>query len=173
MAAHNPNELIAVVDESDNVVGADIRKNVHEKGLLHREASVLILNKNSEILLQKRKDNGRFDYSASGHFPLNETYLQGAKREVKEELGIFAENIKEILKVKVLFKYEGGQNNRFITLFEYSDNLRVNDFKIDKEEVDFIKYFKIEEIKSLINGREKFSSGFSEVFKAYCRVKGF
>jgi len=51
MVAHNPNELIAVVDESDNVVGADIRKNVHEKGLLHREASVLILNKNSEILL--------------------------------------------------------------------------------------------------------------------------
>lgn len=155
MIAHNPNEMIAVVDGNDKVIGADTRKNVHEKGFLHREASVFIVNKNNEILLQKRKDNGRYNYSASGHFPVNETYLEGAKREIKEELGISAENIKEMFKAKVFFKYEGGENNRFITLFEVKGNFKLNDFKIDKKEVDSVKFFNIEEIKILLKFRRK------------------
>ena len=47
-------EYLDVVDEDDNVLGRDTRENIHDKGLRHRIAAVLVLNKSGEILLQKR-----------------------------------------------------------------------------------------------------------------------
>ena len=65
---HNPEELIAIVDDNDNIIGKSPRKN-HANGLLHRETSVLVVNQKNEILVQERADSGHLDYSASGHFP--------------------------------------------------------------------------------------------------------
>ena len=81
-------EKISHVDENDNIIGEITREQANSQGLLHREAYTYLINSKNQVLLQRRADNGRWDHSAAGHFPPSETYLQGAKREFLEELGI-------------------------------------------------------------------------------------
>ena len=71
---HNPEEIIALVDENDNVIGGATRGEVHKKGLLHREVYIYIVNSKGQVLLQKRKDVHLWDHSASGHFPKKQNY---------------------------------------------------------------------------------------------------
>ena len=65
-------EIFDVVDEADEVVGTETRREVHRRKLLHRAVHILIYNSKGEIFLQKRsmsKDScpGLWDSSASGH----------------------------------------------------------------------------------------------------------
>ena len=90
--AHDPNEIIAVVDENDKVIGEATRKEIHQNGLIHRETAVYIINSNNHVLIQRRADNHLWDTTCSGHFPVNQSYLDAAVRETKEELGL---NIKK------------------------------------------------------------------------------
>ena len=80
-------ELIPVVDENDELISNEPISDVHTKGLLHRETFVYLINHRG-VLLQQRSDNGLWDHSAAGHFPSTETYLEGAQREFREELGV-------------------------------------------------------------------------------------
>ena len=61
-----------------------------------RIAVVLVFNTKGEIILQqvaftKKKDAGKWSYSAAGHVDAGEDYPTAALRELKEELGIDAE----------------------------------------------------------------------------------
>lgn len=50
-------KLIALVDNSDKVIGFEEKQLVHEKGLLHRAFSIFIFNKKGELLLHQRALN--------------------------------------------------------------------------------------------------------------------
>ncbi len=168
--AHNPDELVAIVDENDKVVGADTRDNVHKKGLLHREIAVVIFNSKGEMLLQKRKDNGKYGFSAAGHFPFSESYLQGAIREAKEEIGIGLKKkeLKEIAKLRRDVSRDGLRNNVFLEIFEARKDFKINDFKIDKSEVESIKFFSVEQIEKMILKKpESFGRGFKKMFEMF------
>lgn len=170
MVPHNPDELVAVVDENDKVIGVDTRDNVHKKGLLHREIAVLVFNKKNEILLQKRKDNRRYGFSAAGHFSANESYLQGTMREAKEEIGIKLKEseLKEITKLRRDVSWDGLRNNVFLEIFEARKDFKINVFKIDKSEVDSISFFSIKQIKEMITENpESFGRGFRKVFEQF------
>jgi len=170
MIAHNPNELIAIVDENDKVVGTDTRNNAHKKGLLHREIAVIVFSKKNEILLQKRKDNGRYGFSAAGHFPFGESCLQGAVREAREEIGIELKesDLKDIAKLRRDVSRDGLRNNVFLKIFEARKDFEIKDFKIDKSEVESIKFFSIEQIEKIISENpEAFTRSFKKVFELY------
>ncbi len=47
-------EILAVVDERDEVIGEERRDRIHEKALRHRAIHVLIFNSAEEVFLQKR-----------------------------------------------------------------------------------------------------------------------
>ena len=86
------NEVFDVVNERDEVIGREIRPEVHRLGLKHRAVHILLTNARGEIFLQKRsmtKDSwpGAWDSSASGHLDAGEGYDEAAVREVREELG--------------------------------------------------------------------------------------
>lgn len=173
MVSHNPDELIAIVDENDKVVGADTRDNVHKQGLLHREIAVIILNKKNEMLLQKRKDNGKYGFSAAGHLPVNENYLQGAIREAKEEIGIeFKEDdLKEIAKLRRDVSRDGLRNNVFLEVFEVRKSLELKEFKIDNQEVNSIGFYNIQQIEKMIaENPECFTRSFKKVFELYYKT---
>lgn len=85
-------EIFDVVNERDEVIGREPRREVHRRGLKHRAVHVLIFNARGELFLQKRsmrKDcfPGTWDSSASGHLDCGEDYDACAIREVREELG--------------------------------------------------------------------------------------
>ena len=165
---HNPDELIAIVDDDDKIIGKFPRKN-HADGRLHRETSVLIVNPNNEILVQERVDSGRLDYSASGHFPFDEDYLDGAVREVQEELGLDIPRSKFVKISKHRIDYSGMcVNNRFITLWEVRGNYKIEDIKIDPSEVKSVRYISISELKQIIKvNPDTMSPGFTESLQIY------
>src|SRR5580700_4178726 len=89
-------EIFDVVNERDEVVGQNTRREVHRLGLTHRAVHVLVFNKRGEVFLQKRsmaKDcfPGAWDSSASGHVDSGEDYDACAVRELREELGLVIE----------------------------------------------------------------------------------
>ena len=86
-------EIFDVVNERDEVVGRQTRREVHRLGLMHRATHVLVFNKRGQIFLQKRsmkKDRqpGMWDSSASGHVETGEDYDSCVVRELQEELGL-------------------------------------------------------------------------------------
>lgn len=86
-------EIFDVVNEQDQVIGQQTRREVHRLGLLHRATHVLVFNRRGEVFLQKRsmkKDNhpGVWDSSASGHLDTGEDYDPCAVRELREEIGL-------------------------------------------------------------------------------------
>jgi isopentenyldiphosphate isomerase len=86
-------EIFDVVNEHDEVVGQNTRREVHRLGLKHRAVHVLVFNARGEVFLQKRsmkKDiaAGKWDSSASGHLDTGEDYDACAVREVREEIGL-------------------------------------------------------------------------------------
>ena len=88
-----PEEIFDVVNERDEVVGQNTRREVHRLGLLHRAVHVLVFNARGEVFLQLRsakKDRhpSVWDSSASGHVDAGEDYDATAVREVREEIGL-------------------------------------------------------------------------------------
>jgi isopentenyldiphosphate isomerase len=86
-------EFFDVVSERDEVRDRQPRGEVHRLGLKHRATHVLVFNARGEIFLQKRsmqKDRqpGLWDSSASGHVNAGEDYDACAVRELREEIGL-------------------------------------------------------------------------------------
>ncbi len=97
-------EVFDVVDEADEVTGQATRREVHERGLLHRAVHVFVINRHGELLLQKRsrfKDAhpGVWDSSVAGHLDAGEGYAAAAARELDEEMGIQGVAAEELGKI--------------------------------------------------------------------------
>lgn len=88
-----PEEIFDVVDERDEVIGQQTRREVHRLGLMHRAVHVLVFNARGQVFLQKRSQSkdrqpGLWDSSASGHLDSGEAYDACAVRELREEIGL-------------------------------------------------------------------------------------
>ncbi|MDX1950548.1 MAG: NUDIX domain-containing protein [Verrucomicrobiota bacterium] len=84
-------EIFDLVDEQDQVIGQQSRREVHRLGLRHRAVHILVLSSKGELFLQKRsllkdKHPGVWDSSSSGHLDSGEDYDACAVRELREEL---------------------------------------------------------------------------------------
>jgi isopentenyl-diphosphate Delta-isomerase len=165
---HDPDEILAIVDSDDHIVGRATRRAVHLNGHKHREASVLIVNSKNEILLQTRMDSGRLDYSASGHFPYNQGYLKAAVREVSEELGLRIPKSRFVKIGKFMLNARDGSNYRFVTLFEVRGDYKISKMRIDRGEVASVKYYSPGKIRSMI-GKKPEKGGFAELMDFYLK----
>lgn len=65
----------------------ELRKTLGSRPLIMAGAGVILVNDKNEILLQKRSDNGFWDYPA-GSMELGESFEECARREVLEETGL-------------------------------------------------------------------------------------
>jgi isopentenyldiphosphate isomerase len=86
-------EIVAIVDERNTVVGAVPRREMRAKNLPHRSTYILVFNARGELYVQKRtltKDvfPGYYDPATGGVVLAGESYEQGAIRELEEEMGI-------------------------------------------------------------------------------------
>ena len=86
-------EIVAIVDELNNVVGAATRREMRAKRLPHRSTYILVFNSQGQLYVQKRtltKDlfPGYYDPAAGGVVLAGESYEECARRELEEEMGI-------------------------------------------------------------------------------------
>jgi isopentenyl-diphosphate delta-isomerase len=149
--AHSPDEIVAVVDDTDTMIGKDTRDNVHLKGLLHREVFCYLVNAKKQLLLQKRSDSHRWDHSVGGHFPFDQTYEEAAAREFEEELGFRLPKsaLKVLGKEKITYTSHSGVNVRFAKLFLVEQDIPIRAFHPDPGEVEEVKYFSLAELNEL------------------------
>ncbi len=143
-------EWIDVVDEKDRVIKKVRRSEAHRNNLRHRRVAVLIFGDASHryALLQKRSKSkdvspGKWAH-LEGHLASGENYLQGAKREIEEEM-FCGEKLKQKIKFERLFKLKSclDQDNVFIMVFRA---VITGPFKLQKEEVASYKFVPIKEL---------------------------
>ncbi len=86
-------EMLDIVDAHNRVIGCAPRREVHRLGLRHRAVHMLIQDAEGRLYLQRRAphkdvDPDLWDTSAAGHVDRGEDYLDAARRELHEELGL-------------------------------------------------------------------------------------
>ena len=146
-------EIIDIVNESDEIIGKGLKSTCHKGGIPHRISAVLLFDSEGNIWLQKRSNkikvgSGLIDCSASGHLLAGESYEEAAKKEMKEELGIGANLTYSGIKIFEDFVYYGNKHvKHFIKLFlgKYD-----GPFNIQAEELEDIQPYSIGEVKRLM-----------------------
>jgi len=101
---------------------------------------------------------GKWDTSVGGHISADEDLIEAAKREMEEELGIISEDIKPL--------YSYIHSNPYESELVYTHSCIHNGpFSFNKEEIDIVKFWSIEDIKNAI-GQGILSDNFeSELMK--------
>lgn len=86
-------ELVAIVDGANRVVGKASRCEMRRLALPHRASYILVFNSQNELCIHKRTETkdiypGFYDIAVGGVVLSGESYEKGAERELFEELGI-------------------------------------------------------------------------------------
>lgn len=90
----DPDEWFDVLDDSGQRVGRARRSECHHNpSLIHPAVHVFVFNSRGLLFLQRRSPTkdiqpGRWDTSVGGHLRPGEMPEEGARREMKEELGV-------------------------------------------------------------------------------------
>ena len=125
---------------------------------------IWIINDNDQILLQQRLKNAKkmpnMWGTTAGGVKKGESSLEGAIRELKEELGIEV-NINELE-----FIGSNKRINDFVEVWLCKKNVLESDLKLDFNEVQNAKWFSIEEFDEMLNNGTGINSGY-DIFKIY------
>lgn len=145
-------ELLDVFNENNEYLGYSVeRLKVHEENLWHHHVSAWIMNYDGKILLQqralnKKKNPGKWA-KTGGHVDSGETCEESIKREVYEEIGLEVKD-NEIENIEI-FKSTNPNEHYFSYGYIFFTDNKEEDFKLQKEEVNAVKYFSIEEIEQI------------------------
>lgn len=151
-----PMELFDILNPDGTKTGIVRERNiVHREGSLHGTAHIWIVRENDksgyDVLLQKRsqiKDShpGCYDISSAGHMDAGEDWLEGAKREMGEELGIYAEDSDfEFVRFRTGY-YEGVfggkpfRNHEISALYVYRRPVCIENLKLQEQEVESMRW---------------------------------
>jgi isopentenyldiphosphate isomerase len=144
-------EMLDVVDEDDNVVGTASRTEIHQKGLLHREAHVFFITPSGEFIFQRRsktKDSypDKLDVTVGGHVELGDSYLKTALKETLEETGLLLQetDLIPVHKIRSNVKEStvgGVHNNRFSMVYIHIYKGSLSDLKAEVGKIDGFESF--------------------------------
>lgn len=152
---------VIVVDEEDDVIGAEYVRIAVAKGLIRRASRVYVFNESGQLLVQQRSVKVNkpllLDQSAAGHVDEGESYEEAAKRELFEELGI--KNV-ELKLVTISFRTIDFYNGIYKVVVS---NDTVIDF--DPEELARVFWYNIDQLETEMKLEpEKFAPAFKEVW---------
>lgn len=174
---NNPSEeLVDIVNEENEVIGKAKRGEAHQKGLIHRALSVLIIHSGGKLLLQQRSKHTKvhplsWDLSTSEHLLAGETYEIAGQRSVKEELGVEVivnpVSKTSLQKRKYEFNEKTIYDNEIVMMLTGTHN---GPFKIDPVEVNKVKFFTVEEIEKMILDGVQFTPWFLDEWENVKRV---
>lgn len=160
---------IIIVNERDEVIDHKSIEKIKPEDI-YRVAALWIKNSEGNILLAKRAKNkkhdpGKWGPAVAGTVEQDEKYEENIRKEAKEELNLNS-NFK--LKKGPLIRIH-GKHNFFCKWFVHKADLKIEDLKINKEEVEEIKWFKFDDLLRKIDSEpDKFIEsmrGHVEIFR--------
>ena len=155
------------MDEKDEVVGQADKDEAHQKNLPHRLAHIFIFNDQGEMAMQlrSREVNNPLHWitAGSGHVKSGENYLDGAKKELFEEIGV------KDIELEFMSKdfFTAGNERLFLGVFRGTHN---GPFSPDPKEVEKIDFFSLDEIRNMVNRGEKFHPQFTFLLKKHFNI---
>jgi len=153
-------ENLILVDRDDNQTGIEEKVKCHlPDGKLHRAFTILLFNKDGQLLLTQRSMSkmlwpGDWDGTVASHPRQSETYVSSAERRLPEELGITC-------KLDYLFKFEyhvtyknlGSENEICGTLIGIIEDPKK--IKMVKDEISSIRWVNLDELLAEIKKSPK------------------
>ena len=127
----------------------------HQNGLFHPTVHVWFYTLAPALLLQKRSLTkqtfaGYWDVSVAGHVSAGESILDGALREVKEEIGLDIQEI-DLLPIDIrknINRFENGVIDcEFQHVFLVKLERPISQLRIQETEVDAVRLFSFEELQ--------------------------
>ncbi len=159
-------EYIDILDENGIPINkSKERSAVHRDGDWHKVIQLFIIN-DGKILLQqraltKKSDPGKWCASASGHISAGKTSYDAAIQEFSEELGINVENEKinlvDTFKSPTIRFNKGEKiyNNHFVDLYISTQNINLENIKLQKEEVEQVKFYSVDEFEEMVKTKDE------------------
>ena len=155
----------------------DVYNKLHELKFYKKERKTLIkgeyrlsvftwiLNDNNEILIQQRtKDTKKlpnmWGASSAGGALENETNVETAIRETKEEIGV------NLIKDDLTFIGSYTRYNDFVEVFITKKNVDIKDLVLQTEEVQDVKWVTIKEFENMLDNKTSIRSGY-DILKLY------
>lgn len=148
-------EYIDIFDENNNPIGEMKEKTqAHKDGNFHRTAHIWIMNDKKELLIQKRSATKKshpncWDISGAGHIRTGESVTEGAIRELKEELGIKA-NESELKFIAIVKSTKNPKNQEFGYVYLLESNNKIKDYVFEDDEVSEVKYVYFEDLEKMV-----------------------
>jgi len=137
---------VVIVDKNDKIIGHKHRGTLNKEDI-YRVSALWITNSQKEILLARRHhtkthDPRKWGPAVAGTVDEGESYEDNIIKEAEEELGLM--NIKPKLgtKIKVDDKF-----HHFTQWYTLTIDKNINEFKIQEDEVEEIKWFSPKEFK--------------------------
>ena len=158
-------EIFDIVDEQGIPTGKTIdRETAHREGILHRTAHLWLLRKKEghvEILVQKRSRNkdsfpSCYDISSAGHIPAGVDFKPSAVRELKEELGLDAEEGElkycGTRRIRGEREFHGKmfRDNQVSNVYCIWRDIEPEDCILQEEEVEEVRWIRLEECKKQV-----------------------
>lgn len=151
-------DLIDVLSETGLRTGEILpRSEIHRLGKCHRAIHLYLFNSRNELLVQRRAltvDHypGVFSASVLGHVNAGESSSETARRELMEELGIAADD----LKIDFLFSYfseetlnENYIDRQFNDIYLTRSDVELERIRFDPAEVAEVKFVQFETFQEL------------------------
>lgn len=156
---------VIIVNEKDEVIGAKSRDD-KSKTDITRVSGLIVVNSNNETLIAQRSFNkinspGKWGPAVAGTLEEGEIYISNIIKESKEEidLSITEEDLKE-----ESHTYRETSHRFFYMMFSAIVDKPISEFIIQKEEVEEIRWVKIDDLIEWFNKTpEDFISTFESI----------
>jgi len=145
-------EYLDLYDENGNLTGEKVLRTKDMKPEIDKYIKIVIVfikNNENKFLIQKTsKEKGSVWATTGGLVSSGYTSDETVVKEIEEELGLVID-FKEIKHIETI-----KRENAFQDTYYLEKNINIEDIKIQEEEVEFVKWLSIDEIKDLIKKGE-------------------
>lgn len=169
-------EYIDIVTQDGKPTGkSELKSIIHLKGFYHNTAHIWLYNKDGNILLAQRDANKSicpllWDVSVAGHIDSGELIIQGAIREVKEEINLelVPNDLKKIGIFKCFQSYPSGiKDNEFHHTYIAELKVSISELTPQIGEVESLKLVSFETFKTLLDNIRENNNHFVPSNKTY------
>jgi isopentenyldiphosphate isomerase len=152
-------EYIDIADASGELLGvSELKSIIHQKGFYHHTAHIWLYTKKGEILLSQRSKLKTiyplmWDVSVAGHVDAGESIINGALREIREEIGLnlLETDLNKIGVFECFQSYKNGiQDNEFHHTFIAELQVPLSELTPQIEEVEALKLVSFNTFEDLL-----------------------